>query len=340
MALIKCPECGKEISDKASACIGCGCPVSAMKAEAVKPASPAAPANGTNFADMGEMFGQFFGNQTQQQPAPAKPAPVKTEPVKPAPAKPAPVATAPAKTVPTEAPEVRMFRGIIISILDKLCGVCGLAGFLAIGSIVVNLLGGYFLEEELTQITLLGIPAALVLQWLSSFMEFSHIKKFLRKGGYLDSIRNDTPQYTNSLNAFRLYPSMLMARYIQWLNPGVGKELVEAVKAARAKKWKNRLGFVPYLLILAAVYYITPRLEMMYLLPFESSLPICHVATLVVMFFCGRKKDLSLLLLVVVGVIFAPVIFAYFYEDMWYHILICVAAALVGMLIGMRLRKK
>lgn len=27
MALIKCPECGREISDRASTCPGCGCPV-------------------------------------------------------------------------------------------------------------------------------------------------------------------------------------------------------------------------------------------------------------------------------------------------------------------------
>lgn len=27
MALINCPECGKEISDKASHCIHCGCPI-------------------------------------------------------------------------------------------------------------------------------------------------------------------------------------------------------------------------------------------------------------------------------------------------------------------------
>lgn len=27
MALIKCPECGKEISDKAPTCINCGCPI-------------------------------------------------------------------------------------------------------------------------------------------------------------------------------------------------------------------------------------------------------------------------------------------------------------------------
>lgn len=28
MALIKCPECGKEVSEKAEVCIGCGCPIS------------------------------------------------------------------------------------------------------------------------------------------------------------------------------------------------------------------------------------------------------------------------------------------------------------------------
>lgn len=27
MALIKCPDCGKEISDRAANCIHCGCPV-------------------------------------------------------------------------------------------------------------------------------------------------------------------------------------------------------------------------------------------------------------------------------------------------------------------------
>ena len=35
MALIKCPECGKEISDKASACIHCGCPIHASVADAL-----------------------------------------------------------------------------------------------------------------------------------------------------------------------------------------------------------------------------------------------------------------------------------------------------------------
>lgn len=31
MALIKCPECGKEISSKAATCIYCGCPIEATQ---------------------------------------------------------------------------------------------------------------------------------------------------------------------------------------------------------------------------------------------------------------------------------------------------------------------
>lgn len=37
MALIKCPECGKEISDKADACPYCGCPsIETVEAEKIK----------------------------------------------------------------------------------------------------------------------------------------------------------------------------------------------------------------------------------------------------------------------------------------------------------------
>ncbi len=32
MALIKCPECGKQVSDKASSCPQCGCPISSSVA--------------------------------------------------------------------------------------------------------------------------------------------------------------------------------------------------------------------------------------------------------------------------------------------------------------------
>lgn len=35
MALVKCPECGKEISDKATSCPNCGCPASEFKKPSV-----------------------------------------------------------------------------------------------------------------------------------------------------------------------------------------------------------------------------------------------------------------------------------------------------------------
>jgi hypothetical protein len=41
MALIHCSECGREISDRASSCPGCGAPVRAVS-EAVPPSLPAA----------------------------------------------------------------------------------------------------------------------------------------------------------------------------------------------------------------------------------------------------------------------------------------------------------
>lgn len=41
MALIKCPECGKEISDKANTCPNCGCPIEAVSIDLSKtPSTP------------------------------------------------------------------------------------------------------------------------------------------------------------------------------------------------------------------------------------------------------------------------------------------------------------
>lgn len=40
MALIKCGECGREVSDKAAACVGCGAPLGAAVAAPSPAASP------------------------------------------------------------------------------------------------------------------------------------------------------------------------------------------------------------------------------------------------------------------------------------------------------------
>ena len=53
MALIKCSECGKEISDKAAACVHCGCPVSVSTPKSSEP------------IDFQKTFGEFFNDSTR-----------------------------------------------------------------------------------------------------------------------------------------------------------------------------------------------------------------------------------------------------------------------------------
>jgi hypothetical protein len=55
MALIKCSECGREISDKAAACVGCGAPF----VSAAEPSTPA-PTRVTN----GRSSGTFIGTKS------------------------------------------------------------------------------------------------------------------------------------------------------------------------------------------------------------------------------------------------------------------------------------
>lgn len=50
MALIKCSECGKEISDKATACVHCGCPLHASVTKSSEP------------VDFQKTFGELFTN--------------------------------------------------------------------------------------------------------------------------------------------------------------------------------------------------------------------------------------------------------------------------------------
>lgn len=307
MALIKCPKCGKEISDQAVACVKCGYPIAQTKKNPVAAAAPAATF-------------QSMVAQVVDSKAPEKAAPM--------------------KTVPTEMPEMKAFPGMIISVLKKLCGLCGYGTLLAVGALVVSLLSGDPVETDFIIFTALGLAGALILAWLINAVQFLHIRKFLRKEGYELFIRNDTPQHTNALNAFRLQPSAMMAKYIKRLNPYVGNILLDTVKNLREKNRKQWLGYVPYFLVLAAANYLIPLLEEPLGLYYGYGLIFCHLATAGVMIFCARNKKPTLGLVVLAGAIFSPVIFAYYYSDMWYHILICAAAAFAGLAIGVRLPKK
>lgn len=51
MAMIQCPECGKDVSDMAAACPNCGCPISQQQAPAPAPSGVRCPkCKGTNIS--------------------------------------------------------------------------------------------------------------------------------------------------------------------------------------------------------------------------------------------------------------------------------------------------
>lgn len=58
MALIKCPECGKEVSDKATACIHCGFPLSAITQNTKQQQKTATIVNQINVKAPMKMFSQ------------------------------------------------------------------------------------------------------------------------------------------------------------------------------------------------------------------------------------------------------------------------------------------
>ncbi len=64
MAIIKCVECGREISDKAAACIHCGCPISFSKQAYTASAETRAGSGAAN-ADVSELVTQIFGAANQ-----------------------------------------------------------------------------------------------------------------------------------------------------------------------------------------------------------------------------------------------------------------------------------
>ena len=307
MALIKCPECGKEISDKATACINCGCPVSAMKQEAAE--SKQAKAEQINFT---EIFQEYFTQKPATQ----------------------------VKTVPKEMPEMKLLPGIVVQALGKLCGMAGVAGFGALALTLIEVLQGKTLEPEAIPITASCIAAAFILAYLKQLITFRQTKKFLQENDYENSIRNDSSSLTNSLNAFGLYPSKMMVRYIRGLNPTAGNALEMAIGEEKTKRRKKQMEALPYFVILIAAYYLLPRFEAALHLPYESALLVLHLTTLVVMIVYGHKKPFNWRIAVTLAVLFAPAVFAYYYYDMWYHILICAASAFAGMLIGRKMRKK
>lgn len=469
MALIVCPECGRTISDKAAACIGCGCPVSEMNPEKIQPAgraqrrrryqaerpettadapaqpafdpaafdavmqkyftgdvpiklqTPVPPAQSSEAAQKAEAIQRFVqvtsmaaAQQTapgNRNAAPANPAsgnaspvnvgraadgqvqtaPPRVETSRPAKAatapescavsdmpsagKPAAVAPAeqpssdpapvkakkgegkkagtaasqpaaptpsqPAKTVPSEMPEYGIFFGTFMTLLREGIGVLSYAAVAAVAAMVVDVLSGGSVGGFVDPEILLGLLGGYAIAGLVVNLDFLRARRFLRKGGYLDAIRNDGPEMTNCINAYRLYPSRAMIWYIKRLNPAHGAKIAQWAKEEKQKRRGARLRYLLYALVLAVIFYCLPRLED-YIPVYLTSLQLLlieHLITLVVVILYAEKNSpdldtLNLEVLIVFAGVFALMLYVYDLGDLWYHIIINAVVVFVAFIIG------
>ena len=304
MALIKCTECGKEISDKAVACVNCGCPVSEMKIESPK----------TNANVSMNMFSDLFGGNAQQPKAPVK--------------------TAPTITVPKEMPELKLIPGIIDQLLSKLGGLCLIAGLTFIVMFVADWLEMGMANFERISIAVLALAGSFLTSTLQGLMQFCRAKRFIKKNGYEDSIRNDTPALTNAINAFGLCASMPMVRYINKLNPSSGKILADAVKKGNKKRRKEKLASLPYLIVLALAYCLIPYYRWFFMFDEQTCLIVIHIVTFLVTGFYAFRKKASWSLVLVAMVMFAATLNVFYYDDVAYQALICGGVVFVAQMIG------
>ena len=257
----------------------------------------------------------------------------------------------PDNVVPSEMPEYGIFFGTIMTLLREGIGVLSYAAMAAVAAMVVDLLssgsGGGYIDPEI----LLGLLGGYAIAVLVVNLDFLRARRFLRKGGYLDAIRNDGPGMTNCVNAYKLYPSRAMIWYIKRLNPAHGAKIAQWAKEAKQEKRKARLRYLLYALVLAVVFYFLPRYEMIYdLVPMlgyyiplyltpTQILLIEHLITLVVVILYTDKngadlEKLNLEVLIVFAGVFALMLYVYDMGDLWYHIIINAVVVFAAFIIG------
>ena len=248
-------------------------------------------------------------------------------------------------------PEYGFFFGVLMTLLREGIGVLSYAAAAAVVAMVVELLSSGSVSTYVEPEILLGFLGGYAIAGFVVNLDFLRARRFLRKGGYLDAIRNDGPMMTNCVNAYKLYPSKSMIWYIKRLNPAHGAKIAQWAKEGKQERRNARLRYLLRALLLGVVFYFLPRYEMIYdLVPMlgyyiplyltpTQILLIEHLITLVVVIRYTEKNaaDLDTLnlevLIVFVGV-FTLMLYVYDMGDLWYHIIINGVVVLVAFLIG------
>ena len=273
MALIKCPECGKEISNKAAACVHCGCPISASTTTF----------GGFQMTSGGnKTFNEFFGENSSIQFSNAKYLKVEFQAV-----------LSGAETESsrqsvfvhdlgrnvefTVSNTIKVGQSVRVRISTErydyiLFVVASIArpgtrqtaytrgatnqeainllknykpnllvrffktGFLkkCIGMAIVFIAAGRFGDID-TEAILLFSGIGMLLLWLGSLYPLANIKSYCKKHHIDEAIRKDTGYMNVAVNAFNTLPTRKMLAYIKELNPAAA-QVIERQLAAKKKK--------------------------------------------------------------------------------------------------------
>ena len=262
MALIRCPECGREISDKAAACIHCGCPISAALPKDTPQQTYVAPADNAPRSISVHFNASLSGADNAQTPQ---------------------VVYVPELGRNVEFPldndikvgesyKVTLREGskydyilFIVSSISRTAQASSAAyssndqarndaytriknykpnllvrffktGFLSktIGMTITFIVAGRFGDADMEVIIpILGICIALL--WLGSLYPLASVKHYCKKHHIDEAIRRDSGYMNVSIATFNTLPTKKMLAYIRDLNPAAAQE-IERQQAERKKK--------------------------------------------------------------------------------------------------------
>lgn len=271
MALIKCIECGSSISDKATTCVHCGCPVSysvaGLEVAAASVAEPVAePVAAPAAEPVAEPVAKPVAAPVEPTPAPA--AELVAEPVKTFGGMPVVTsADEPNRFTTGDAALDEIFAGMISAGGTRKTNATGAASATSAASEAINAIKAYqpnhlvqfyasrrfyilaTLYVGLIVYTLFdsglyfasvcaGGLAPIFVPMIMGFFMYPpyHTKKYFAEEGVDVAIRNDSGSMDVAIAAYNAMPKKAMLKYIAELNPAAGQNIERQLAAQKGKK--------------------------------------------------------------------------------------------------------
>jgi len=271
MALIKCPECGREISDRAAACIHCGCPLPTVRPASADSGNAQKAADGSSDSRSAILRMDFDAVVSGPESASTSQSvfvkelgrnvefamlntiqvghSVKVElssgPYSHVIFRAARVLRRPdVKPAAAAAPKINGKSYDEIKEIVKEYEPNGFIQFLysrrfyTIVVLIIGLVVKLFMEDGLygASIAIGGTAFVSVPLLLARFLyPMHHLKKYFRKHHIEKAIRNDSGYMNISIAAYNLMPGKRMLAYIKKLNEEAGERIEKQLAAAKKK---------------------------------------------------------------------------------------------------------